>query len=133
MEAKAFVSAFSKKPDWREAVDELSAIVKKGLAGRSCDLLIFFVSEPYEGLEPVSFVRALSDAVPSGTMIGCNSSGVIANDREVEMQHVAAKRLPGGAEEHGSAHEEREQSIERGSAKTGLQGACKDTRRFERS
>ncbi len=86
MENKVFVSALSKKKDWNAAVEELSETVKKGLQGKSCDLLIFFVSEPYENLEPVSFVRAMSDALPSGTMIGCNSSGVISNDREVEMQ-----------------------------------------------
>jgi small ligand-binding sensory domain FIST len=83
--------------NWREAVAEVSSHVKKDLGGKSCDLLIAFLSETYEDLEPSQFAGVLSHFIPAGTMIGCNSSGIISDSREVEMEpavSVLAMHLP---------------------------------------
>ncbi len=98
MEAKAFAGALSKSVSWREAVKETVMKIKKDLNGRSADLVLCFVSETYEGFDPQVFVKALSDQLPYRVLIGCNSSGVIAGDKEVEMEpafSLIAMHLPG--------------------------------------
>jgi small ligand-binding sensory domain FIST len=87
---KAFASAFSKNKNWREAVAECASQLKKGLGGKPCDLLIVFVSETFEDFNAPQFASMLSQFMPSGTVIGCNSSGIIADSKEVEMEPALA-------------------------------------------
>jgi len=94
---KVFSSAMSRNKNWREAIAEVSSYVKKALAGKSCDLLIAFLSETYKDFEPSGFASVLSHFIPSGTVIGCNSSGIISDSKEVEMEpavSVLAMHLP---------------------------------------
>lgn len=88
--SKIFSSAVSRSKNWREAVSETASHVKKELAGASCDLLIVFVSETYEDLDPSAFMAMLADFIPSRTVIGCNSSGVITDAKEIEMEPAVA-------------------------------------------
>ena len=83
---KIFASGMSRNKNWHEALSEAAAQVKRGLAGASCDLLIVFVSENYDDFDASQFASSLTHFVPSGTTIGCNSSGVIAGSKEVEME-----------------------------------------------
>lgn len=97
MEAKIFSSALSKNRHWQEAVKELAAKVKKDLNGRTCDLAVFFLSEAYKDLSPQKFVKLLSDHLPYRVLIGCNSSGVVGNELEIEMEpavSILAMHLP---------------------------------------
>lgn len=94
---KIFSSAMSKNKNWREAIAEVSSHVKKALAGKSCDLLVAFLSESYKDFEPSGFASVLSHFIPAGTVIGCNSSGIISDSKEVEMEpaiSVLAMHLP---------------------------------------
>lgn len=88
--SKIFSSALSRNKNWREAVSEVASHVKKDLSGSSCDLLIVFVSETYEDFEPSAFLAMLANFLPSGTVIGCNASGVIGDAREIEMEPALA-------------------------------------------
>ncbi len=94
---KIFSNASSKNRDWRKALTDCTASLKKAFAGQSCDLLVFFVSEAYKNLKPEEFCRELSVAFPSQVLIGCNSSGVVAGDAEIEMEpaiSMLAMKLP---------------------------------------
>lgn len=86
MEDKRFTSAISKNPEWRQALKEVTAKVKKELGGASCDLAVFFVSESYDSFSAQTFLKQLSDLLPYRVLIGCNSSGVIGNVSEIEME-----------------------------------------------
>jgi small ligand-binding sensory domain FIST len=95
---KKFSSAMSRNKNWREAVSETAAHVKRELGGASCDLLVVFVSESYSDFDPSAFLAMLRNFIPSGTIIGCNSSGVICDSKEVEMEpalSVLAMHLEG--------------------------------------
>ena len=94
---KIFTSAMSRNKNWREAIAETASHIKKDLDGKSCDVLIAFVSEKYEDFDPAGFSNVLSHFIPSGVMIGCNSGGIISDSREVEMEpalSVLAMHLP---------------------------------------
>ena len=88
--SKIFASALSRNKNWREAVTEIASHVKKELGGASCDLLLVFVSEAYEDFDPSAFSAMLGNFIPSGTVLGCNSSGVIGDSKEVEMEPALA-------------------------------------------
>ena len=83
---KVFSSAISKKKDWRQAAQEAAEKAKAGLSGRPCDCALFFVSEPYPGLDPAELSSLLSKALGTPALLGCNASGVIGQDREIEME-----------------------------------------------
>ena len=87
---KKFSSALSRNKNWREAVCETASHVKKDLAGASCDLLVVFVSETFEDFDASQFLNVLSHFIPSGTVLGCNSSGVINDAKEFEMEPALA-------------------------------------------
>ncbi len=87
----------SRNKNWREAIAEVSSHVRKDLAGKPCDLLIAFLSETYQDFDPSGFAGVLSHFIPSGTVIGCNSSGIISDSKEVEMEpalSILAMHLP---------------------------------------
>lgn len=95
---KIFSAALSREKDWKKAAVAAAAAVKKDLKGSACDLLIYFVSESYKDFDPKAFSDFLAGLLPCGFLIGCNANGVIANDKEVEMEpavSVLAMHLPG--------------------------------------
>ena len=97
MNTKIFSSGLSKNKDWRKAAESLIAGIKKDLGYKSCDVLIFFVGESYEGFNPGAFARFFASELNPRVLIGCNSSGVIGNQKEVEMEpaiSVLAMHLP---------------------------------------
>ncbi|MBI4549391.1 MAG: FIST C-terminal domain-containing protein [Candidatus Omnitrophica bacterium] len=83
---KLFSSALSQNSAIEPALSEVSAKIKADLGGKSCDLAIMFLSEGYDDLDPEAACASLRDSLCPGVLIGCNSSGVIANQREVEMK-----------------------------------------------
>lgn len=83
--AKSFSSALATDVDWRAAVRSAASRVRAGLMG-ACDLAVVFVTELYPGLEPGAIASELRAELPCRFLIGCNSSGVISGDREVEME-----------------------------------------------
>ena len=94
---KAFSSALSKKANWKEALKELSDKIQKDLDGRTCDMAIYFVSELFKDFDAQAFALALSDSLPYRVLIGCNSSGVVFNSSEIEMEpavSMLAMHLP---------------------------------------
>ncbi len=97
MEQKIFSAALSKSRDWKQAVGDVAAKVRKDLQHKTCDLAIFFVSEAYDNFNAQEFLSTLSDRMPYRVLIGCNSSGVVGNDTEVEMEpavSMLAMHLP---------------------------------------
>ncbi|MGH6830657.1 MAG: FIST N-terminal domain-containing protein, partial [Methylocella sp.] len=97
-EQKVFLSGFSAGKDWRGEAAELASKMRQGLGGRSCDLAVFFVSEAFGDLDAEALRRILSDGLRPKCLIGCNASGVIADDKEIEMEpalSVLSMHLPG--------------------------------------
>ena len=98
MDQKIFLSAFSKEKNWRKETAEIITKIKTGLAGNACDLVVFFVSEPFKNFDPQAFSRMLTEGLACRFSIGCNASGIIGDQREVEMEPaltVLAMHLPG--------------------------------------
>lgn len=97
MNPKIFSSGISKSKDWRKAAESLIEGVKKDLGYKSCDVFVFFVSEAYESFRPDALARLIQSELNPRVLIGCNSSGVIGNQKEVEMEpaiSVLAMHLP---------------------------------------
>ena len=95
---KIFVSAFTTGKDWKVEAENLAAKVRKDLGGKSCDLVIFFVSEKYQNFDPAVFSGILQAKTQCTALIGCNSSGIIAGEKEIEMEpaiSALAMHLPG--------------------------------------
>ena len=98
MEKKVFSSALSRAKSWKDAVEEVAAKAQKDLDGKTCDLAVFFVSEAYENFDAQEFSRLFSDRLSYRVALGCNSSGVVGSDTEVEMEpalSILAMHLPG--------------------------------------
>jgi small ligand-binding sensory domain FIST len=95
---KVFVSGFFKSKNWRKEIQALAGRLLQGLNERSCDLAVFFISESYKDLDPDEFSRLLTRELRCRVSIGCNASGIIAADEEIEMEpavSVMAMHLPG--------------------------------------
>lgn len=95
---KIFLSAFAKGGEWKKEAGNLAAEIRKDFGNKSCDLVIFFVSESYKDFDPKIFSEVLSEKTQCFTLIGCNSSGVITTEKEIEMEpaiSVLAMHLPG--------------------------------------
>ncbi len=98
MENKLFLSGLSKEKNWRKAAELLIADIQKGLEGARCDLVVFFVSESYKDLDPAALSGIFKDKLSCRVILGCNSSGVIGSDSEIEMEpaiSILAMHLPG--------------------------------------
>src|SRR3989338_4223068 len=101
MNQKLFLSGLSTGKDWKAEANKIAQKIKADFAAKSCDLVIFFVSEFYKGFDAQFFSRTLMDALPICILIGCNSSGVIGEEKEIEMEpaisymamHLPAVRL----------------------------------------
>lgn len=83
---KIFLSGYSKGKNWHKEIQTIASKIKKELGGKSCDLAVFFISEAYADFDPKTFVQLLNEELLCRVSIGCNSSGVIANESEIEME-----------------------------------------------
>ena len=93
-----FLSGFSTGKNWKKEIQTIASQMKKGLKGASCDLAVFFVSEAYQDFDAKTFAQLLKEELLCRVSLGCNSSGVIANETEIEMEpaiSVLAMHLPG--------------------------------------
>ncbi len=98
MASKKFISALSQEKEGLAAVEAVGEKILAGLEGNPCDLAILFLSENYKNAEPEKLIEAFARKVPSRYFIGCNSSGVIGDRSEVEMEPAVsamAMHLPG--------------------------------------
>ena len=98
MNAKIFSSALSREKGALKAIQELATKVKADLKNQSCDLAVLFVSERYEDLNPEELCRTAHELLSPAFFIGCNTSGVIADRNEIEMEpamSLLAMHLPG--------------------------------------
>lgn len=97
MTEKIFASAISTNSDWKKVTLTLSNQILKGLKGKPCHLLMFFVSQMHKNFNPEVFSELLKQEIPCQLAIGCNSSGVIGVSQEVEMEpaiSILAMHLP---------------------------------------
>lgn len=97
MPPKIFSAAHSVGKDWRRGAEEAARKAKEGLDGRSCDAAVFFISESYGDFDPGALSALLSRLLGCPAVIGCNSSGIIGKDAEVEMEpamSLLAMHLP---------------------------------------
>ncbi len=95
---KIFLSGFSKGRNWKKEIQVLASKIKKEFQGKSCDLAVFFVSETYKDFDAKTFSQLLNEELLCRIMIGCNSSGVIGDEVEIELEpaiSVLAMHLPG--------------------------------------
>src|SRR5690242_13328810 len=98
MAKKVFVSELTRNKNWKEGLKDITARAKKELGDNPCDLAVFFLSETYENFDPQAFSKHLLSHLPCRVVIGCNSSGIIGNRNEVEMEpgiSLMAMHLPG--------------------------------------
>jgi len=98
MDEKIFSSALTQEDDGSKAIEELASKVNKELNGRTCDLAILFISESYRDYQPEDLLQNFRQLVQPTLLIACNSSGVIGEKNEVEMQpamSAMAMHLPG--------------------------------------
>lgn len=86
MDQKVFMSGFTKAKDWKKDAQSVLSNIRTAFGGKSCDLAVFFVSEPYKNFEAEAFVKLVGEILAPKTLLGCNSSGVIANEKEIEME-----------------------------------------------
>lgn len=94
---KTFASVFSVQRDGEVALEDVIRSIKGQLGNSSCDALLVFVSESYEGWGPGQMVNRLTEALACPCVMGCNASGVIGTGRETEMApaiSVLAMHLP---------------------------------------
>ena len=83
---KVFSSVLSRGQDGSQAVEEMAQKIKKDLQGKPCDLAIIFISENYQDPDSQALVRRFHELVSPRFLIGCNSSGVVGDEQEVEME-----------------------------------------------
>ncbi len=98
MKPKIFSSGLSTAADGLAGVQELAQKIRKDFKGASCDIAILFISEGYQQTPSPDLARAFYEAVRPRFFIGCNSSGVIGDGSEIEMEpglSVMAMHLPG--------------------------------------
>ncbi|HVA66940.1 MAG TPA: FIST N-terminal domain-containing protein [Elusimicrobiota bacterium] len=95
---KIFSSALSRNKDWRQAARETATKAKADLMGRSCDAALFFMSEPYPDADAAELSSLFSKELGAPVLLGCNASGVIGQNHEIEMGpalSLLAMSLPG--------------------------------------
>jgi len=95
---KIFSSALSREKEWQKAAHSLCAKIKSELEGKSCDLALFFVSESYSSFNPRILSGIFSEQLSCNVLIGCNASGIIGTENEIEMEpaiSILAMHLPG--------------------------------------
>lgn len=97
MNEKIFVSALARDQDGLQAIEDVASKVKRELAGKTLDLAIMFISEPYQD-EANELAQAFIKLASPQCLIGCNGSGAIGEEHEIEMEpsiSVLAMHLPG--------------------------------------
>jgi len=94
---KLFSSAFTQETDGSNAIRFLASKVNTDLKGKSCDLAVLFLSERYQ-IEPKALLETFKNLISAQCLIACNSSGVIGDRKEIEMEpaiSVLAMHLDG--------------------------------------
>ncbi len=97
MGKKLFSSAFTQETDGSNAIRFLASKVNTDLKGKSCDLAVLFLSEHYHA-EPKALLDMFKSLTSAECLIACNSSGVIGDKKEIEMEpaiSVMAMHLDG--------------------------------------
>lgn len=97
MGQKLFSSAFTQETDGPNAIRFLASKVNTDLKNKSCDLAILFLSEHYQA-DPKALLEMFKSLSSAECLISCNSSGVIGDKKEVEMEpaiSVMAMHLDG--------------------------------------
>ncbi len=98
MNQKLFSSVLAQEKDGAKAIEKAALKVNRDLGGKSCDLAILFVSEHYEDADMRTLAQKFKELVSPACLIGCNSSGVVGDKSEIEMEpavSVLAMHLPG--------------------------------------
>jgi small ligand-binding sensory domain FIST len=93
---KEFSCAYSNDKDWAKAVKTAAGKVREGLHGE-VDLALLFVSESYPALKAEALTGLVGEVLACRLLIGCNASGVITREREIEMEpaiSILGMRLP---------------------------------------
>src|SRR3989344_374167 len=70
MSEKIFLSGLSVGKDWKAEISKIASRIKSDLAGKSCDLVIFFVSEVHKDFDAPFFSRSLAGALSCRILIG---------------------------------------------------------------
>lgn len=97
MQQKVFVSAVSEEKTSRKALEQVVAKIKSELGSLCCDLAILFVSEAFRDQKTEHIFAEFRRMVNPRFLIGCNSCGIVADSREVEMKPaitVLAMHMP---------------------------------------
>lgn len=95
---KKFVSALSNQKNGILAAEEIAEKIQGGLQNSSCDLLLIFLSEHYADTPPELILETIQGKVKARCIMGCNASGVIGDNRELELEaglSAMAMHLPG--------------------------------------
>lgn len=86
MPQKIFSSVLCADKNWRKGAQEAARKAKEGLNGKSCDAALFFISESYVDFNPGALAALVARILECPVTIGCNSSGIIGKDAEIEME-----------------------------------------------
>jgi small ligand-binding sensory domain FIST len=76
-------AGLSTSPDPRAAAVEASLAARRGLGGKSCDLVVVFLSGRHLAA-PEATLEGIGEALEPEELIGCGAGGVIGACREVE-------------------------------------------------
>jgi len=88
--AHLFSSAWSDQPDPEKAIEETAHKIRDGLGGARCDLALLFISEGFPESNVAAWVELFRKTAGPVLLAGCNSSGVIGSEREIEMTPAVA-------------------------------------------
>ncbi|PIQ86022.1 MAG: hypothetical protein COV74_06210 [Candidatus Omnitrophica bacterium CG11_big_fil_rev_8_21_14_0_20_45_26] len=97
MGTNIFKAALTLEADPQVAIEAIAHQIKTMLGSRACHLAILFVSEGYPEYRSDSLLQQFRSIVQPEHLIGCNTSGVIGSDHEIEMKpaiSVLAMHLP---------------------------------------
>ncbi len=95
--SKIFFSKIAQDKKWQTSLEHFSKDLEKAFGEKSCDVLIYFVSEGYKRFDPQIFCKQIHEASRARFSIGCNASGVVSDKVEVEMEpaiSILAMHLP---------------------------------------
>lgn len=96
--AKKFISAITNEKNGVKAAESLAGHVLGALGGLSCEAAVLFLSESYLDTAPGDILAAFEQRVRPQAMLACNASGIIGDERELEMEagiSALAMHLPG--------------------------------------
>jgi small ligand-binding sensory domain FIST len=92
-----FASALTTKPDWTEAVEDLTRQIQARLSAKTVDCALIFV-HPKFGPQLSSLAEAIRQTLGLRHLVGCTGAGIIGVEHEVEQEpavSLLAGELPG--------------------------------------